>query len=55
MKGGHISVAVPMLNESESVDALSGILAHPITTPCSFDPSAARCILFISGEEVSWH
>ena len=23
MKGGHISVAVPMLNESESVDALS--------------------------------
>ena len=42
-------------NESGSVDALSGILAHPITTPCSFDPSAARCILYISGEEVWWH
>ena len=45
----------PVGNESESADALSGILAHPITTPCSFDPSAARCILYISGEEVSWH
>ena len=42
-------------NENESADALSGILAHPITTPCSFDPSAARCIVYISGEEVSYH
>ena len=41
-------------NENDSVDALSGILSHPITTPCSFDPSSARCILYISGEEVSW-
>ena len=35
-------------NESESADALAGILAYPLDRPCGYDVSTARSVFLIS-------
>ncbi len=42
----------PAANESESLDALRGLLSRPMSPPLGFDAAGARCVFIISGGEV---
>ena len=42
----------PVGNEDESAAALSGILSAPLSPPCRFDRSHARCVFTLSDGEV---
>ena len=39
-------------NEEESMAALSAILSAPLSPPCRFDRSHARCVFTLSDGEV---
>ena len=42
----------PVGNEEESVAALCDLLSAPLSPPCRFDPSHARCVFTLSDGEV---
>ena len=42
----------PVGNEDESAAALSSILSAPLSPPCRFDRSHARCVFALSDGEV---
>lgn len=48
VSGGQFEV----FNEANTVEALHALLSRPMSAPCAFDRSAARCIFIISGGEV---
>lgn len=41
-------------NESESANAIAGLLSQPRREPCPFDPAKARAVFHILGGEVRW-
>ncbi len=52
----HILVSarqVPIGNEEELQEALTGLLSAPMAPPVPFDASLARCVFVVSGEEVT--
>lgn len=42
----------PVANEDESAAAISAILSAPLSEPCRFDPSHARCVYTLTDGEV---
>ena len=42
----------PVGNEDETVAALCQLLSAPLSPPCRFDPSHARCVFTLSDREV---